>query len=242
MVHGGFSSCFIPISTMAHGGFSSYFLPISKMAHGGFSSYFIPISTMAHGGFSSYFIPISTMVHGGFSYLKINKRGSPLCKLLGAEEIGIFWLVDSYWGYLISHWLAKLLIMVGFSIKPNAETAVCHWIMIWCWLLLTKIDVMYIVQDGWGLLADEKSMCFAHAQMDVSAETRRQLNRSLCVKGFSTLHLHQIRGSSRWTAESVQVIQGYIGIHIWIYEYMKNWELIFFERVARCTSKCYRRL
>ena len=86
----------------------------------------------------------------------IVKRGSPLCKLLGDEEIGLFWLVDSYWGYLISHWLAILLIMVGFSTKPNANTAVCHWIMIWCSFLLTKIDVMmYIVQDRWGLLADE---------------------------------------------------------------------------------------
>ena len=40
--------------------------------------------------------------------------------------------------------------------KPNTNTAVCHWIMIWCSFLLTKIDVMmYIVQDRWGLLADE---------------------------------------------------------------------------------------
>ena len=73
------------------------------------------------------------------------------------EEIGLVLLVDSYWGYLISHWLAILLIMVGFSTKPNAETVVCHWIMIWCWLFLflTRIDVMYVVQDRWGLLADE---------------------------------------------------------------------------------------
>ena len=84
-----------------------------------------------------------------------SKRGSPLCNILGAEDIGLFLLVDSYWGYLISHWLAILLIMVGFSTKPNAETVVCHWIMIWCWLFLTNIDVMYIVQDRWGLLADE---------------------------------------------------------------------------------------
>ena len=83
------------------------------------------------------------------------KRGSPLYKLLGAEEIGLFLLVDSYWGYLISHWLAILLFIVGFSTKPNAETVVSHWIMIWCWLFLTRIDVMYIVQDRWGLLADE---------------------------------------------------------------------------------------
>ena len=40
---------------------------------------------------------------------------------------------------------------------------------------------------------DNKSMCFAHAQMDVSAETRGQLDRSLRVKGFSTLDLHQTR-------------------------------------------------
>ena len=43
-----------------------------------------------------------------------------------------------------------------YQTKPNANTAVCHWIMIWCSFLLTKIDVMmYIVQDRWGLLADE---------------------------------------------------------------------------------------
>ena len=59
-----------------------------------------------------------------FSSKKGHKRGSPLYKLLGAEEIGLFLLVDSYWGYLISHWLAILLIMVGFPTKPNAETAV----------------------------------------------------------------------------------------------------------------------
>ena len=84
------------------------------------------------------------------------QRGSPLCKVLGAEEIGLFWLVDFYWGYLISHWLAILLIMVGFPTKPNAETEVCQWIMIWCWFLLTKINKTYIVQDRWGLLVDEK--------------------------------------------------------------------------------------
>ena len=84
-----------------------------------------------------------------------SKKGLTLVQALGGQEIGLFWLVDSYWGYLISHWLAILLIMVGFSTKPNAETVVCHWIMIWCWLFLTKIDVMYIVQDRWGLLADE---------------------------------------------------------------------------------------
>ena len=84
------------------------------------------------------------------------ERGSPLCKLLGAEEIGLFLLADSYWGYLISHWLAILLIIVGFPTKPNTETEVCQWIMIWCWFLLTKIDKTYIVQDRWGLLADEK--------------------------------------------------------------------------------------
>ena len=41
--------------------------------------------------------------------------------------------------------------MVGFSTKPKAETVVCHWIMIWCWLFLflTRIDVMYVVQDRW---------------------------------------------------------------------------------------------
>ena len=83
-------------------------------------------------------------------------KGLTLVQALGGQEIGLFWLVDSYWGYLISHWLAILLIMVGFSTKPNANTAVCHWIMIWCSFLLTKIDVMmYIVQDRWGLLADE---------------------------------------------------------------------------------------
>ena len=73
-------------------------------------------------------------------------KGLTLVQALGGQEIGLFWLVDSYWGYLISHWLAILLFMVGFSTKPNAETVVCHWIMIWCWLFLTKIDVMYIVE------------------------------------------------------------------------------------------------
>ena len=84
-------------------------------------------------------------------------KGLTLVQALGGQEIGLFWLVDSYWGYLISHWLAILLFMVGFSTKPKAETVVCHWIMIWCWLFLflTRIDVMYVVQDRWGLLADE---------------------------------------------------------------------------------------
>ena len=50
------------------------------------------------------------------------ERGSPLSKLLGAEDIGLFLLVDSYRGYLISHWLAILLFIVGFSTKPNTET------------------------------------------------------------------------------------------------------------------------
>ena len=85
-----------------------------------------------------------------------NGKGLTLVQALEGQEIGLFWLVDSYWGYLISHWLAILLFMVGFSTKPNANTVVCHWIMIWCSFLLTKIDVvMYIVQDRWGLLADE---------------------------------------------------------------------------------------
>ena len=87
--------------------------------------------------------------------LKPILKGLNLVQALGGQEIGLFWLVDSYWGYLISHWLAILLFMVGFSTKPNAETVVCHWIMIWCWLFLTRIDVMYIVQDRLGLLADE---------------------------------------------------------------------------------------
>ena len=49
-------------------------------------------------------------------------KGLTLVQALGGQEIGLFWLVDSYWGYLISHWLAILLTMVGFSTKPNAET------------------------------------------------------------------------------------------------------------------------
>ena len=97
----------------------------------------------------------SQTLSGVWGIFDCYKRGSPLRKLLGAEEIGLFWLVDSYWGHLISHWLAILLIMVGFYTKPNAETAVCHWIMFWCSFLLTKIDVTYIVQDRWYLLADE---------------------------------------------------------------------------------------
>jgi len=84
-----------------------------------------------------------------------NKKGLTLVQALWGQEICLFWLVDSYWGYLISNWLAILLFIVGFSTKPNAETVVSHWIMIWCWLFLTRIDVMYIVQDRWGLLADE---------------------------------------------------------------------------------------
>ena len=128
------------------------------------------------------------------------KRGSPLCKLLGAEEIGLFWLVDSYWGYLISHWLAILLIMVGFSTKPNAETAVCHWIMIWCWFLLTKIDVMYTVQDiWWGLLADEKRESIIEdilkngSQGHIYSTTNSSACKMLCLHVSSS---SWIRGSS----------------------------------------------
>ena len=128
------------------------------------------------------------------------QRGSPLCKLLGAEEIGLFWLVDSYWGYLISHWLAILLIMVGFSTKPNAETAVCHWIMIWCWFLLTKIDVMYTVQDiWWGLLADEKRESIIEdilkngSQGHIYSTTNSSACKMLCLHVSSS---SWIRGSS----------------------------------------------
>ena len=110
--------------------------------------------------------------------------------------------------------------MVGFSTKPNANTAVCHWIMIWCSFLLTKIDVMmYIVQDRWGLLADEN---------------RKSLGAVNCVI------MDQELLWLRWIADSVQVIQGDIGIHG--VHLLKGWELIFFDRVARCTSKCCRRL
>ena len=56
----------------------------------------------------------------------------------------------SFVGYITDH--GRIL----YQTKPNANTAVCHWIMIWCSFLLTKIDVMMcIVQDRWGLLADE---------------------------------------------------------------------------------------
>ena len=131
---------------------------------------------------------------------KKSRRGSPLCKLLGAEEIGLFWLVDSYWGYLISHWLAILLIMVGFSTKPNAETAVCHWIMIWCWFLLTKIDVMYTVQDiWWGLLVNEKRESTIEdilkngSQGHIYSTTNSSACKMLCLHVSSS---SWIRGSS----------------------------------------------